>query len=231
MEIFDVSACESKIGYVFNDKTLLIKAFTHASYAHDNGLEDNDRMEFFGDSIMEYIVTEHLYKKGKGDAGTMTQARAEMVSKTPLNQAFFRLKLTKHILLSEGQKKNLKKDEKIYSSVYEAIVCAIYLDGGIVPCKRFVKKTLISVYETICKQKAKECNSAIVKSQFQEYVQKNKLGDIEYKLVKKSGPDHSAEFTIDLYLNGKKLAQGKGSSIKTASAQSAQKALKKLKNK
>ncbi|MBQ3596565.1 MAG: ribonuclease III [Clostridia bacterium] len=231
MEIFDVSACESKIGYVFKDKMLLRKAFTHASYANEHGEEDNELLEFFGDSIMEFIVTEHLFFKGKGNEGTMTQARAEMVSKTPLNQAFFKLNLTEHILLGEGQKKNLKTQDKLYSSVYEAIVCAIYLDGGIAPCKRFVKKTLISVYETLCKQKAKECNSAIAKSQFQEYVQKNKLGDIEYKLVKKSGPDHSAEFTIDLYLNGKKLAQGKGSSIKTASAQSAQKALKKLKNK
>ena len=228
MEIFDISGVESKIGYVFKDKMLLRQAFTHASYAHEHNEKDNELLEFFGDSIMEFVVTEYLCKNAKGDEGKLTQKRAQMVSRTPLICTVNDLGLIDYMLMGNGQRKNLREDDKLISSVYEALVAAIYLDGGIVPTKRFIKNTIIKDFEKVNKNVCNQTIKAVVKSEFQEYVQKNKLGDIEYKVINKKGPDHSATFAVALYLNGKKIAQGKGNSKKGAEAQAAYIALNKL---
>ena len=229
MKVFAEREIESIIKYTFKDKNLLKRAFTHSSYANENSQQDNELMEFFGDSIIGFVVTENLYNKGNGDEGGMTVTRSELVSKIPLNKALFALGLEKYILLGQGQKRRINKQDKLYSSVYEALVCALYLDGGIVVAKRFVKNTLIKPFEKQAKTQPEKCAWGACKSQFQEYVQKNKLGDIKYQLVKKIGPDHSAQFISALYLNGKKLAEGQGSSIKNSQAQAAEKALKIIK--
>lgn len=227
--VFDINAIEQIIGYEFNDKMLLRKAFTHASYAYEHNQENNELMEFFGDSIMEFLVTEYLYEKVGGDEGLLTKYRAEMVSKTPLNQVFHQMGLAEYILLGNGQQKKLCCDEKLFSSVYEAIVCAIYLDGGIVSAKKFINSTIIKQFQLGKNNSLRQDASA--KSDFQEFVQKNKLGKIEYKLLSKTGPDHSAEFCVALMLNDKILARQKGSSKKSAEAKAAEIALKKLKAK
>lgn len=228
MDIFDVSSVEQKIGYVFKDKMLLRKAFTHASYAHEHNQEDNELLEFFGDSIMEFVVTEYLYKNAKGDEGKLTQKRAQMVSRTPLIETVNNLGIADYMLMGNGQKKTARDDDKMFSSIYEALVAAIYIDGGIVPTKRFIKNTIIKDYEKYLKSCPEKVVKAVVKSEFQEYVQKYKLGTIKYQLVSKSGPDHSAEFVVSLALNGKVISQGKGNSKKSAEAQAASNALKKL---
>lgn len=226
---FDIKGIEEKIGYEFKDKNLLVKAFTHSSYAYENGVADNELMEFFGDSILEFFVTEWLYHSEKGDEGDLTRSRAEMVAKTPLTEALSLLGLEDYILLGNGQKKSLCKDEKFYSSVFEALICAIYLDGGIEPARKFILDTLIKNYLADKKSGKMQKFDASAKSEFQEFVQKNKLGKIEYQLINKQGPDHSAEFCVSLALNGKIIARGKGNSKKTAEALAARTALKKLK--
>jgi ribonuclease-3 len=138
MEIFDISSVEQKIGYVFKDKMLLRKAFTHASYAHEHNQEDNELLEFFGDSIMEFVVTEYLINNASGTEGKLTTYRAELVSKEPLLRAIDKLGLGKYMLLGEGQKKTAKKDEKMYSSLYEAICAGLYQDGGMAIVKKFI---------------------------------------------------------------------------------------------
>ena len=228
MEIFDINAVEQKIGYVFNDKMLLRQAFTHSSYAHEHNQKDNEVLEFFGDAIMQFVVTEYLCKNAKGDEGKLTQKRAQIVSRNPLICSVNQMGLTEYMLMGNGQKKTLRNDDKLISSVYEAIVAAIYIDGGLVPTKRFIKNTIIKDFEKVNKSACHQSVKAVVKSQFQEFVQANKLGDIEYRLIDKSGPDHLAEFTVYLYLNGKKLAEGKGNSKKSAEAQSAFVGLQKL---
>lgn len=228
MDIFDISGVEQKIGYVFKDKMLLRKAFTHASYAHEHNQEDNELLEFFGDSIMEYVVTEYLFNHAKGDEGDLTQKRAQIVSKNPLIDAVFNLGIADYMLMGNGQRKTAREDDKMFSSIYEALVAAIYLDGGLTPTKKFIKNTIIKDYEKCQKSCPEKSVKAVAKSEFQEYVQKNKLGDIKYKLISKTGPDHSAEFTVSLILNGKELAKGKGFSKKGAEAQAASTALKKL---
>ena len=224
--IFDID-CESKIGYEFKDKTLLRKCFTHSSYAHEHGQEDNEMLEFFGDSIIEFVVTEYLYNNYSGDEGKLTKKRAEMVSKQPLLNSVKKLGLMDYVLLGHGLKNSLERDEKLFSSVYEAVVAGIYLDGGLAQAKKFIKNTIIKDF--IEKEKQNKDNSNNGKNELQEYVQKTKIGSITYETLSKSGADHCPEFRVAVLINGKKLAEGKASSKKKAQALAATKALKIIK--
>ncbi len=231
MIIFDIDGVENLIGYSFKDKMLLRTCFTHSSYANEHGEKDNERLEFFGDSIMEYVVTEYLYKTSKYDEGAMTKIRAEMVSKDPLLDAVYRLGLDEYVLLGNGQVKSVSQDDKLFSSVYEALVAGIYLDGGIAPVKRFIKDTIIKFYEEKQKQQNKQqkSNGAVDKVELQEYVQKKKLGSITYLSLSKSGPDHNPVFREAVLINGKNLAEGSGRSKQLAQNQAAKSALKIIK--
>ena len=231
MYIFDIVACEQKIGYSFKDKMLLRQCFTHASYANEHNQQDNERLEFFGDAIIEFVVTEHLFKNAIGDEGKLTQKRALIVSKVPLLNAVKKLGLIEFVLLGKGQEKAMSKDEKLFSSIYEALVAGIYLDGGMVAVKRFIKRTIIADYEAIYKNLAKNNGQtkADEKSMFQEYVQKYKLGTIGYETLWKKGPDHKPEFCVAALLNSSRIAEGEGKSKKEAQANAARKALETIK--
>ncbi len=229
MVIFDISSCEEKIGYSFKDKMLLRQCFTHASYANEHGQKDNELLEFFGDSIIEYVVTEYLFKNASGDEGKLTKKRAELVSKQPLLDAVKRLGLGEYVLLGRGQGKAKTQDEKLFSSIYEAVVAGIYLDGGMTPVKKFIKNTLINEYERKNSSVDKTDVKTDAKNKFQEYVQKYKLGSITYQTLGKIGPDHSPEFKVAALLNGTRIAEGKGGSKKQAEALAAFEALKRIK--
>ena len=227
--IFDVDEIESKIKYSFKNKMLLRKCFTHSSYSNEHGGENNELLEFFGDAIIQFLVTEYLFNNAFGDEGKLTQKRIEIVSKEPLLKAVEKLKIVEHILLGHGLENNLKKDDKLISSLYEAIVAGIYLDGGLKEAKKFIKETIILDFEKKHKNEAKEKVKVDAKNQFQEYVQKRKLGSISYEMLSCSGPDHLKEFRMVAMLNGHRLAEGKGKSKKEAEKVSAEKALKLLK--
>ena len=228
MNIFDISGVEEKIGYEFKDKMLLRKCFTHASYAYEHGQTDNELLEFFGDAIIEFVITEYLYKNAKGDEGKLTQKRADLVSKEPLLKSVKQMGLEEYVLLGNGQSRSKNKDEKLYSSIYEAIVAGIYLDGGLVPVKKFIKNTIIADFERKNTAIRKMRVSGDSKSKFQEYVQKNKLGSIAYQTLSKKGPDHSPEFRVAALLNGSRIAEAIGGSKKQAEAKAAESALKKI---
>ena len=227
--IFDIDSVENKIGYVFKDKMLLRQCFTHASYANEHGQPDNELLEFFGDSIMEFVVTEYLYKNASGDEGTLTQKRAQIVSKKPLLTAINNLGLNKFVLLGNGMQNSANQDEKLFSSIYETIVAGIYLDGGLAPAKKFIIKTIINDFEN-ARKKQKSANDKVdYKSQLQEFVQKHQIGSITYETLWKKGPDHNPEFKVAVLLNGSRIAEGKGTSKKNAQSRSAQLALNKIK--
>lgn len=231
MQIFDISECENRIGYTFKDKLLLRQCFTHASYSYENGGKDNEVLEFFGDAIIQFVVTEYLYKNACGDEGDLTVKRANIVSKEPLQKVVHNLGLGDFALLGNGQAKNRKKDDKLYSSIYEAIVAGIYLDGGLNSAKKFITNTIIKNFKEEKKQQ-KNCTPQIsnsVKNDFQEYVQKYKLGSIKYELLWKKGPEHKPEFRVVATLNGTRIAEGSASSKKMAESIAADNALKKLK--
>ena len=227
--IFDIDGVESKIGYSFKDKLLLRQCFTHASYANEHGVSDNELLEFFGDSVIEFVITEYLFKNAKGDEGKLTQRRSEIVSKAPLLKSVLALGLNEYVLLGRGLEKNANLDEKLFSSIYESVVAGIYIDGGLEKARKFIKNTIIADYEEKQKSKNKIKQNCDAKNDFQEYVQKHKLGSISYETLWKKGPDHSPEFRVAALLNGARLAEGTGQSKKLAEAKAAESALKKIK--
>ncbi len=227
--IFDIIGIESKIGYSFNDKMLLRKCFTHSSYANEHGGEDNELLEFFGDSIIQFIVTEYLFNNAYGDEGKLTEKRKNIVSKDPLIRAVKKLDIMQFLLLGRGLENRVGKDDKLISSLYEAVCAGIYIDGGMKAVKKFIKKTIISDFEKQVKDAEKQKIKDDSKSALQEYVQKRKLGTVSYQTLTWSGPAHLPEFRVALLLNGTRLAEGKGRSKKEAEKASARKALALLK--
>lgn len=215
---------ENAIGYVFKDKTLLKTALTHKS-CHSK-LKSYERLEFLGDSVLGYIVAEHLYFLSKKDEGVLTSEKQRLVSTQPLADAAKRISLDKFIAVSEDLKNGKYFSKGTPSSlcedVYEAVVAAIYLDGGISESLAFIERTLL-VGE---KDALKKENSIV---EFQEYAQANKMGTPVYELVSESGPAHAPLFTTAVLLDGKMIALGSGNSKKLANKQAAERALKKIK--
>ena len=228
MMIFDVNAVEEKIGYEFKDKMLLRQCFTHSSYAYEHGDSDNELLEFFGDAVIEFIVTEYLFKNRAGDEGALTAFRAQMVAKEPLLFAVKKLGLSEHVLLGKGQEKTSNSEEKLFSSIFEALVAGIYIDGGIAAAKKFIRNTIIKSFEEKEKRSGNKTNGVSDKNLLQEYVQKRKIGSLSYETLSKTGPEHLPVFRAAVLLNGVKIAEGKGNSVKQAESKAAEKALTKL---
>ncbi len=230
MAIFDIDGCESKLGYKFKNKMLLRQCFTHSSYGYEHGEPNNELLEFFGDSVLQFVVTEYLYKNSRGDEGKLTKNRALIVAKDPLTRAVKKLGIGEFVLFGHGQGKSLKSDQKLFSSVYEAVVAGIYLDGGMKAVKTFIKNTVIKDYEQELASAEQQVKvpSSDTKNKYQEYVQKNKLGSVGYQTLSVIGPVHKPEFKVVALLNGTSLAEGVGSSKKQAEAVAAEKALNKL---
>ena len=132
--IFDVGNCEEIIGFSFKDKSLLRQCFTHSSFSHEHkSFGNNERLEFFGDSILGYCVAEYLYKKyPSADEGELTEMKQNLVSHKPLSEAIERLGLGEFVLYGEGEKHNFKNRSAVCENLFEAIVAGIYLDedGG-----------------------------------------------------------------------------------------------------
>lgn len=127
---------EQIIGYTFEDKGLLQTAFTHSSYAKTHGVESNERLEFFGDAILDFVVSEREYKKSKVDEGVMTKARIKQVKDETLKKIVEKLDLDRYLLFDGKREQNLGK--KAVPSLFEAVVAAIYLDGGMDEAKKFI---------------------------------------------------------------------------------------------
>lgn len=233
--IFDVAECEQRLGYRFNDKILLRQCFTHVSYANENKSKDNERLEFFGDAILGLVVTEYLFKSDMSGEGKLTQERSKLVSKKPLQKVVEELGLSELILLGNGLNMHASHDEKLYSSLYEAVVAGIYLDGGMEAAKKFIYRTLLQSKclkkELTPAVKQKSAPEKDSKSAFQEYVQKYKLGAIRYVQLEKTGSDHDPVFTVEVRLDNEPRAVGVGKSKKQAESDAAGKALMKIRRK
>lgn len=235
--IFDVSEVEERIGYVFKDKALLRQCFTHSSYANEHNEKSNERLEFFGDGIIKFIQTEYIYNTNDDGEGLLTSMRQIMENDVFFLDVARKLKLVggdddkeSFMLLGEGLRRNAKYDEKLFSSLIEAIVAGIYIDGGMREAKKFVKEHLIPDDDDYIKyEKFKKANESNPKNQLQEYVQKNKLGSIWYDQLAKCGPEHLPLFKVAAVLNGTPIAEGTGENKKQAEKCAAQHALDKLK--
>lgn len=218
---FDTDKIEQKIGYTFRNKNLLVQAFVHSSYANEANISDNERMEFFGDSVLEYIASEYLYRRYPDcDAGELSKLRSLVVSADGLRPVVDSLDIMDNLIVSNGAGKIRSLSKKIEANLYEAVLCAIYFDGGMAAAKKFVMRTLRNAMD----------NAAEVKKDYktvlQEYCQEHRYS-ISYKMESRSGPDNNPNFVYSLWIDERKVSEGSGPSIKKAEQNAAAKIVKK----
>lgn len=222
----DFSKLEKNLNINFKNKELLKQAFCHRSYLNENpkvNLENNERLEFLGDAILELIVTEYLYKNYKEQEGKLTNWRASLVNSNTLSNLAQELDFNDYILLSKGEAKDTgKARQSILANAYEAFLGALYLDQGFSIVKDFIEKYLIKKLSYIIENGL----ARDAKSFFQEMSQKKVKITPEYKILEEHGPDHAKDFVVGVFLKNKLIAKGSGSSKQEAEEQAAKNALK-----
>lgn len=220
--MFPIDEIEKKINYKFKDPSLLEEAFTHSSYANEKHIRSNEQMEFLGDAVLGLIVSKYLFDHFRDiNEGVYSQAKALTVSTNSLSQASNGLGLPQYLMLGQSQiNSNVMSYNKIDANLFEAVLCAIYLDGGMCPAMHFVLDNL----EYDLQEALTDGNVLNAKSALQEYAHKAKLR-LDYEFISQSGPDHNPVFTYQVVLSGKKYAKGKGNSKNTAQMQAAEKTL------
>ncbi len=228
MNTNDLEKLESLIGYEFKDKSLLKQALTHSSYANEQKINrsgDYERLEFLGDAVLEVISSEFLFHKYPDlPEGKLTKLRASMVCEPSLAICARDLDLGKFILLGKGEEATGGRNrESITSDVMEAIIGAIFLDGGMEKAKAHIEKFILSDLE----DKALFYDS---KSTLQEVMQAIKK-EFEYVLIGESGPEHDKLFEVSVMSEGNVLGNGKGRTKKAAEQQAAYQALLILRDK
>jgi len=219
---------QDMLGYEFNNIALVQAALTHSSFAneHKNSkIECNERLEFLGDSILGMTVAEHLYLSfPQLPEGRMTRIRSELVCEQSLFIAATELDLGKHLRLGKGEENNKGRERpSILADALEAVIAAIYLDGGMEPVKRIIHKYIIN--SPGIKQEA-ACSD--FKTVLQELVQQKSGQTLKYQLISESGPDHMKTFVLGVVLNGKQISTGTGRSKKEAEQEAARLALEEL---
>ncbi|MCX7778648.1 MAG: ribonuclease III [Patescibacteria group bacterium] len=226
----DLEKLEKRLKIKFKNRDLLQQALIHRSYLNEHPevkISHNERLEFLGDAIIEFIVTEFLYKNYQASEGTLTSWRASLVNMKILAQVAKKINLDKYLYLSRGEffSSSDKAKMTILADAFEALIGAIYLDQGLKKTKEFIKKTIIARLNFILKHKLYED----AKSKFQELIQAKLKITPTYQVIQEKGPDHAKEFVVGLFLREKIIAQGRGRSKQEAEIEAAQKALKKYK--
>jgi len=223
----EFSLLEKKLNLKFKNEDLLIQAFCHRSYLNENPnfqFENNERLEFLGDAVLELVVTEYLYKKyPKKAEGELTSWRAALVNAKMLSEIAKELDFNDFLLLSRGESKEMGKARQyILANTFEALIGAIYLDCGYEICKDFIeKKLIIKLPEIIKKGLFKDA-----KSLFQEAAQEKTGITPIYRVLEEWGPDHAKHFIVGVFLNKELIAKGEGSSKQEAEIEAAKQALK-----
>lgn len=219
-----MKSLEEKIGYTFKDKELLKKALTHTSYAYEHGIESNEKLEFLGDSILEFVSSIYLYNNYPNlKEGEMTKVRATVVCENSLYKIAMSLGFSDFLLLGKSELNSNDIRKAILADSVEAIIAAMFLDGGIDPAKNFIIKNLKEDIELA----SKNVGQKDYKTVLQEKLQAHGEVHIEYKIINEYGPDHDKIFEAEVLCNGKVLATGKGNSKKHAEMSAAKQALEK----
>lgn len=221
-----LSVLEESIGYKFKDINLLKKALTHTSYAYEHKIESNEKLEFLGDSILEFLSSKFIYQNYPNlKEGEMTKVRATVVCEESLykiadkhNFSDF-LYVGKSEMMHQGNRK-----VAIMADSVEAVIAAMYFDSGLEISEKFIIDNLKEEIRIASQHVGIKDHKTIL----QEKLQVNGNVDIKYEIIKESGPDHDKTFTAEVKLNGKVLAQGEGKTKKQAEMDAADKALKTL---
>jgi len=222
---------QKRLNYNFHDITLLKAALTHKSYLrkkfNDHKLPSPfERMEFLGDSILGFVVSKELFSNYPDEQeGILSKFKSKIVSETYLTIKANSLDLGKYILLSsEEQQSGGQNKPSILSDTMEALICAIYLDGGISAASRFIKHYILTEYENLVNR----IELVNYKSILQEYLQARNMPPPEYTTIAEEGPQHQKIFLIDVSLEGKIMGRGKGTTKKAAHQEAARIACQKL---
>jgi ribonuclease-3 len=212
----------------FNDPELLETAFTHRSYLNEvKGIkESNERLEFLGDAILQFITSSYLYSIRPGDAeGDLTNLRSYIVKTHSLAEASLKLDLGAYLRLSNGEEvSGGRANTQLLANTFEALLGAIYLDQGIQAAEKLVHENLLPLFA----HELKSGPPKDAKSELQEVVQTLEKESPHYKILKTNGPDHAKEFTVGVFVRGKEVGSGTGLSKQAAEESAAAEALIKL---
>lgn len=223
MQNYNLDILEERIGYCFHDKKLLKQALTHSSFTNEqkiNKTEDYERLEFLGDAVLEMISSQFLFHTyPKLSEGELTKLRASMVCEPALAFCARDLELGQFIRLGKGEELSGGRErESITSDVMEAVIGAIFLDGGTERAREFILRFILSDLEN--KQLFYDS-----KSNLQELMQGTLKKEFHYELLEESGPEHSKSFVVEVIMEGKSLGRGLGRTKKAAEQQAAYEAL------
>lgn len=223
----NIEKLEKTIGYSFKNKELLKKALTHRSYANENNIESNEKLEFLGDSILEFISSKYLFENYKNlKEGEMTKVRAAVVCEESLYKIAKMHNFGDFLYLGKSEKKTGGKNRPaILADSVEAVIAAIYLDGGLEEADKFIIQNL----EKPIEQATKHVGDKDYKTVLQEKLQEHGEVKIEYEIIGENGPDHNKHFEAQVKCDGKILAKGEGKSKKEAQMYAAKRALDNLK--
>ena len=223
----NLNKLENELGIVFKNKNLLQQAFVHRSYLNEHpncGFEQNERLEFLGDAVLELSVTKYLYEKYHNPEGVLTVWRAALVNSKMLSQVAQKIRLDDFLLFSKGEAKDTGRARQfILANTFEALVGAIYLDQGLEKVDKFIKTHLIKELPIILEKKLYRDP----KSTFQEKAQDKEGITPTYEVLLENGPDHAKQFIVGVFLGDELVAKGKGPSKQIAQERAADAATKK----
>ena len=224
-----INQLEKNIGYVFRDKNKAFQAITHSSYAYEHrseGLSSNERLEFLGDSVLSFLITNKLFKEVSDmPEGEMSKLRASVVSEASLSKCAKELNIGEVLLLGKGEEiMGGRKRPSILADAMEAVIGSIYLDGGMNAADDFVSRILRENYEKAIQGTL----FSDYKTKLQEEVQKGSNCTIKYTVIDESGPDHDKVFTVAVFVNGEQMGRGTGKTKKEAEQKAAGDALNRL---
>ncbi len=214
---------EENIGYTFKDKNLLKNALTHTSYANVHGVESNEKLEYLGDSILEFVTSKYLYNNYKNlKEGEMTKVRATVVCEQSLYEVAKRLDFSEFLITGKGERSSGEvRNKAILADSVEAVIAAIFLDSNIENAEKFIVENLKDSIEI----ESKHVGIKDYKTVLQEKLQEHGNVKIEYEIISEKGPDHDKYFVAQVLCDNKILAKGSGKSKKYAEMQAAKAAL------
>jgi ribonuclease III len=221
---------QHSIGYRFRDRGLLEHAMTHTSRANEDvsgGVRDNESMEFLGDAVLGFVVADVLFRDfPEFDEGQKSKMKASLVSTATLAQQAERLDLGEHMLLGRGEEKTGgRRKQALLADSYEALIAAIYLDGGVEPARAFIVREFGPL---IAEARRTGVSDRDYKSALQELLQSRELPLPEYRLVGSIGPDHRKLFQVEVIVKGERIGDATGRSKKEAEQEAARAALERL---
>lgn len=213
---------EANIGYKFNNRNLLKKSLTHTSYAYENKVDSNEKLEYLGDSILEFVVSKFLYNNYTNlSEGEMTKVRANVVCEKSLFVIAKRHNFSDFLYLGKSERASKNSKEAIMSDAVEALIAAIYLDSSLENSEKFIIDNLREYID----ESTKHVGDKDYKTVLQEKLQVHGDVSIKYNVLNELGPDHEKVFIVEVVCDNKKLAEGMGKNKKQAEMDAAKNAL------